>query len=99
MTQNRQLLHSNTEAISKLEVQLSQLANTISEREKNRFPILLEVNPKFYPTQKPYENMNYVISLRSGNQFHNHAGINTEEEDKVKYEANHLLLNPCVVRV
>ena len=96
MTQDRQLLNSNTQAISKLEVQLSQLANTISEREKNRFPSQPEVNPKFHPNQKPYENMNFIISLRSGNQFNNHAGVNTEEEDKLTSEPNHLLLNPSV---
>ena len=96
MTQNRQLLHSNTEAISNLEVQVSKLANTINEREKNQFSSQLEVKPKFYPTQKPYENMNFIISLRSGNQFNNHVGVNTEEEDKLTFEPNHLLLNPCV---
>ena len=40
--------------------------------------------------------MNSVISLRSGNQFNNHVGINTEEEDKLTFEPNHLLLNPSV---
>ena len=96
MTQNRQLLNSNTQAISELEVQISKLANTINEREKNQFLSQFEVNPKFYPTQKPYENMNYVISLRSGNQFNNHADVNTEEEDKLTSNPNHFLLNPSV---
>ena len=96
MTQNRQFLNSNTQAISKLEVQLSQLANTISAREKNRFPSQPEVNPKFHPNQKPYENMNSVISLRSGNQFNNYVGVNTKEEDNLTFKPNHLLLNPSV---
>ncbi|XP_074376981.1 uncharacterized protein LOC141718498 [Apium graveolens] len=38
MTQDRQLLNSNVQAISKLEVQMSQLAHTICEHEKNKFP-------------------------------------------------------------
>ena len=37
MTQDRQLLNSNAQAIAELEVQVSQLANTISEREKINF--------------------------------------------------------------
>ncbi|XP_074323873.1 uncharacterized protein LOC141660789 [Apium graveolens] len=96
MTQDRQLLNSNIQAISKLEVQVSQLANTISEREKNRFPSQPEVNPKFYQNQKSHENVNSIISLRSGNQFNNHAGVNTHQEDKLTYEPNPLLLNPCL---
>ena len=40
--------------------------------------------------------MNYVISLRLGNQFNNLAGVNTEEEDKLSSEPNHLLLIPYV---
>ena len=40
--------------------------------------------------------MTFVVSLRLGNQFNNHAGVNTEEEDKLTSEPNHLLLNPCV---
>ena len=35
MTLDRQLLNSNAQATSKLEVQMSQLANTMCEREKN----------------------------------------------------------------
>ncbi|XP_074323870.1 uncharacterized protein LOC141660784 [Apium graveolens] len=96
MTQDRQLLNSNIQAISKLEVQVSQLANTISEREKNHFPSQPEVNPKFYQNQKSHENVNSVISLRSGNQFNNHAGVNTHQEDKLTSEPNPLLLNPCL---
>ena len=54
------------------------------------------MNPKFHPNQKPYKYMNSVISLRSGNQFNNHVGVNIEEEDKLTSEPNHLLLNPNV---
>ena len=90
------MLNSNTQAISKLEVQVSQLANTISERDKNRFHSQPEANPKFHQNQKSHENVNYVISLRSGNQFNNHVGLNTHQEDKLTSEPNPLLLNPSL---
>ena len=93
MTHNRQLLNSNTQAISKLEAQVSKLANTINEREKNRFPSQPKVNPKFHLNQKPYEIMNPIISLRLGDQFNNHVSVNTKEEDKLTSESNHLLLS------
>ncbi|XP_074355671.1 uncharacterized protein LOC141695314 [Apium graveolens] len=93
MTQDRQLLNSNTQTISKLDVQVSQLENTISEREKNRFPGQPEANPKFHQNQQSHETVNSVISLRSGNQFNNHAGINTHQEDKLTSKPNPILLN------
>ncbi|XP_074342501.1 uncharacterized protein LOC141680078 [Apium graveolens] len=96
MTQDRQLLNLNTQAICKLEVQVNQLANTISEREKNYFPSQPEVNPKFYPNQRSHKNVNSIIFLRSDNQFNNHAGINTYQEDKLTSEPNPLLLNPSL---
>ncbi|XP_074342692.1 uncharacterized protein LOC141680335 [Apium graveolens] len=96
MTQDRQLLNSNTQALSRLEVQVSQLENIISEREKNHFPSQPEVNPKFHQNQKSHENVNFVISLRSGNQFNNHVGVNTHQEDKLISEPNPILLNPSL---
>ena len=56
LTQDRQILHSNVQAVSKLEAQLSQLASALCEREKNKFPSQPEVNPKFPLNQKPPEN-------------------------------------------
>ena len=74
MTQDRQILNASTQAISKLEVQMSQLANALHEREKNKFPSQPEVNPKFPLNQRPPDNVNVVISLRSGTQVDNHVG-------------------------
>ncbi|XP_074374208.1 uncharacterized protein LOC141714595 [Apium graveolens] len=59
---------------------MSQLANTICEREKNKFPSQPEVNPKFPVNQRPHD-VNTVISLRSGNQLRNRVGIDNEEEN------------------
>ena len=96
MTQDRQLLNSNAQAISKLEVQMSQLANTICEREKNRFPSQPEVNPKFPLNQRPHDNVNAVISLRSGKQVNHQVGIHSREEDESTSEPSHPLPNPNV---
>ncbi|XP_063947519.1 uncharacterized protein LOC135152037 [Daucus carota subsp. sativus] len=76
LTQDRQLLHSNVQAVSKLESQLSQLASTLCEREKNKFPSQPEVNPKFPLNQRPPNNVHAVISLRSGKQVDTHVGEN-----------------------
>ncbi|XP_063939802.1 uncharacterized protein LOC135148489 [Daucus carota subsp. sativus] len=76
LTQDRQLLHSNVQAVSKLESQLSQLASTLCEREKNKFPSQPEVNPKFPLNQRPPDNVHSVISLRSGKQVDTQVGEN-----------------------
>ncbi|XP_074342937.1 uncharacterized protein LOC141680673 [Apium graveolens] len=87
MTQDRQLLNSNAQAISKLEVQMGQLANTICEREKNKFPSQPEVNPKFPLNQRPHD-VNAVISLRSGNQVRNRVGVDDNEEENSSLKPN-----------
>ena len=79
MTQDRKILNSNVQAISKLEVQMSQLANTLCEREKNKFPSQPEVNPRFPINQRPHENVNAIISLRSGTQVDNKVVDNSNE--------------------
>ncbi|XP_063941295.1 uncharacterized protein LOC135149498 [Daucus carota subsp. sativus] len=76
LTQDRQLLHSNVQAVSKLESQLSQLASTLCEREKNKFPSQPEPNPKFPLNQRPPDNVHSVISLRSGKQVDTQVGEN-----------------------
>ena len=78
MTQDRQILNSNVQAISKLEVQMSQLANTLCEREKNNFPSQPEVNPRFPINQRPHDNVNAIISLRSGTQVDNKVVDNSK---------------------
>lgn len=86
MTQDRQVLNASTQAISKLEVQVSQLANAIHEREKNKFPSQPEINPKFPINQRPHENVNAIISLRSGNKVDNHVGVESPEENESNVE-------------
>ena len=83
MTQDRQILNASTQAISKLEVQMSQLANAIHEREKNKFPSQPEVNPKFPLNQRPHDNVNDVIYLRLGTQVYNHVGENSNGEEEL----------------
>ena len=82
LTEDRQLLHFNVQAVSKLEAQLSQLAGTLCEREKNKFPSQPEVNPKFPLNQRPHENINAIISLRSGNQVDNKVGEQVNENEE-----------------
>ncbi|WOG95312.1 hypothetical protein DCAR_0414626 [Daucus carota subsp. sativus] len=82
LTQDRQILHSNVQAVSKLEVQLSQLASALCEREKNKFPSQPEVSPKFPLNQRPPENVNAIISLRSGNLVDNKVGENANENEE-----------------
>ncbi|XP_063942447.1 uncharacterized protein LOC135150236 [Daucus carota subsp. sativus] len=80
LTQDRQLLHSNVQAVSKLESQLSQLASTLCEREKNKFPSQPEPNPKFRLNQRPPDNVHSVISLRSGKQVDPQVGENLSKK-------------------
>ncbi|XP_063942851.1 uncharacterized protein LOC135150471 [Daucus carota subsp. sativus] len=65
-----------------LEAQLSQLASTLCEREKNKFPSQPEVNQKFPLNQRPHENVNAIISLRSGNQVDNKVGEHVNENEE-----------------
>ncbi|XP_074356421.1 uncharacterized protein LOC141696134 [Apium graveolens] len=95
MTQDRKLLNSNAQAISKLEVQMGQLANTICEREKNKFPSQSEVNPKFPLNQRPHD-VNSVISLRSGNQVRNRVGVDDNEEENSSSKPNPSPLSPSL---
>ncbi|XP_074374216.1 uncharacterized protein LOC141714604 [Apium graveolens] len=95
MTQDRQLLNSNAQAISKLKVQMSQLANTICEREKNKFPSQPEVNPKFPLNQRPHD-VNAIISLRSGNQVRNRVGVDANEEENSSSKPNPSPLSPSL---
>ncbi|KAL5572373.1 hypothetical protein UlMin_021970 [Ulmus minor] len=46
MQSTQQVLHSNSQAISKLETQLGQLATAVGEREKGKFPSQPIPNPK-----------------------------------------------------
>ncbi|XP_063941289.1 uncharacterized protein LOC135149492 [Daucus carota subsp. sativus] len=68
--------------MSKLEAQLSQLASTLCQCEKNKFPSQPEVNPKFPLNQRPPENVNAIISLSSGSQVDNKVGEPVNENMK-----------------
>ncbi|WOG92300.1 hypothetical protein DCAR_0311563 [Daucus carota subsp. sativus] len=94
LTQDRQILHSNVQAVSKLEAQLSQLASALCEREKNKLPSQPEVNPKFPLNQRPPENVNAIISLRSGNQVDNKVGENVNENEESMPKSKPSLSNP-----
>jgi hypothetical protein len=63
----------NTQAISKLETQVGQLANHMGERDKGKLPSQLVNNPKACtigsaPNQ---EHANAIVTLRSGKQVDN----------------------------
>ena len=67
-----QVLNSNTQAIARLETQLGQLAATVSEREKGKFPSQPVANPK--DTGSSSNNpaqLNAIHTLRSGKQIDN----------------------------
>ena len=46
MSSTGQSLTANTQAIARVEMQMGQLAATIGEREKGKFPSQPEINPK-----------------------------------------------------
>lgn len=63
----------NTQAISKLENQMGQLANHIYEREKGKFPSKPIPNPKGQfsinsPESSQQEQVQSIVTLRSGNR-------------------------------
>ena len=64
-----QILNSNPQAIARLEIQVSQLASTISEREQGRLPSQPESNPRNQNGRPSQENqvnqVNAIHSLRS----------------------------------
>ncbi|KAL5560761.1 hypothetical protein UlMin_036972 [Ulmus minor] len=69
MQSTQQVLHSNSQAISKLETQLGQLATAVGEREKGKFPSQPIPNPKGqYPvgSSNPNEEAKSITTLRSG---------------------------------
>nr|ABD63180.1 F7F22.15, related [Asparagus officinalis] len=72
MQSTGQMLNSNTQAIARLESQLSQLASAVSEREKEKFPSQPVVNPNNTGCSSSYEaQVNAIHSLRSGRQVDN----------------------------
>ncbi|KAL5542976.1 hypothetical protein UlMin_010686 [Ulmus minor] len=69
MQSTQQVLHSNSQAISKLETQLGQLATAVGEREKGKFPSQPIPNPKGQyqvGSLNPNEEVKSITTLRSG---------------------------------
>ncbi|KAL5559991.1 hypothetical protein UlMin_036202 [Ulmus minor] len=67
MQSTQQVLHSNSQAISKLETQLGQLATAVGEREKGKFPSQPIPNPKESHKSQP-ENSKSNDSTKNDNQ-------------------------------
>jgi hypothetical protein len=75
----------NTQAISKLEVQMGQMANHLGEREKGKLPSQPVPNPKlqFHGESSSnvvheQEHVQAVVTLRSGRQVDNQVVLPEE---------------------
>ena len=65
----------NTQAISKLEMQVGQLANHLGERDKGKFPSQPVNNPKVCTIENfsNQEHAHAIVTLRSGRRVDNHV--------------------------
>ena len=65
----------NTQAISKLEIQVGQLANHLGERDKGKFPSQPVNNPKACTIKNSsnQEHAHAIVTLRSGRRVDNHV--------------------------
>ena len=77
----QQMIFANAQAISKLEMAMSQLAKHMTEREKGTFPSQTVENPR--PNQ-PLQNqgmshVNAIYILRSGKEVDNHVVIPNQD--------------------
>ena len=74
----------NTQAISKLEIQVGQLANHLGERDKGKFPSQPVNNPKACTigNSSTQEDAHAIVTLKSGRQVDNHVA-----EPKANHEA------------
>jgi hypothetical protein len=83
----------NTQAISKLEMQMGQLANYLGERDKGKLPSQAMNNPKACSigNSSNHEHVQAIVTLRSGKRVDNKV-VNLEadhvevEEEKPKDE-------------
>ena len=71
-----QLLSNHTQAISKLEIQMSELASSLSQRPKRTLPSQLLTNPKnssqaHLAQEEQLNQYNVVHTLRLGKQVDN----------------------------
>jgi hypothetical protein len=69
----------NTQAISKLEMQMGQLANHLGERDKGKFPSQSVNNPKACGNSSNQEHVQAIVTLRSGKRVDNKV-VNPEED-------------------
>jgi hypothetical protein len=74
----RQSTMVNTQAISKLEMQMGQLANHLGERDKGKFPSQAVNNPKACGNSSNQEHVQAIVTLRSGKRVDNKV-VNPEE--------------------
>lgn len=80
----QQAFQSNTQAILKLEHQLGQLATTVAEREKGKFPSQPIPNPKGVhevgsSSSHLHEEAKSVMTLRKGKLFDNKVEVPTRK--------------------
>jgi hypothetical protein len=77
----RQSTMVNTQAISKLEMQMGQLANHLGERDKGKFPSQAVNNPKACNSgnSSNQEHVQAIVTLRSGKRVDNKV-VNPEED-------------------
>ena len=77
----------NTQAITKIESQIEQIASHLGERENGKFPSQPVPNPKAFTignssnSLHEHEQVQSIVTLRSGRQVDNKVG--QEEEDSV----------------
>src|SRR3954470_13160468 len=78
--ENKQTFKTMQASIAKLEMQVGQLANTMSQRETGRFPSQPEVNPR------EHEQAKAITTLRSGRLIDNKVDrpLAPEIEDTTK---------------
>jgi hypothetical protein len=81
----RQSTMVNTQAISKLEMQMGQLANHLGERDKGKLPSQAVNNPKACGNSSNHEHVEAIVTLRLGKRVDNKV-VNPEEDDSEKEE-------------
>jgi hypothetical protein len=77
----RQSTMVNTQAISKLEMQMGQLANHLGERDKGKLPSQAMNNPKACSigNSSNQEHVQAIVTLRSGKRVDNKV-VNPEAD-------------------
>jgi hypothetical protein len=75
----RQYTMVNTQAISKLEMQMRQLANHLGERDKGKFHSQAVNNPKACGNSSNQEHVQAIVTLRSGKRVDNKV-VNPEKK-------------------